>query len=218
MTQMQPSLSTENCLIVFTRCPEPGRCKTRLIPALGADGAAAVHEALVEHTMAWIGSAADEGIAVEVRYTGDNLERLRLLGGAAVRKVRFEPQQGEDLGCRLANAFEFAIQRESSKVAIIGTDCPELNLSLVKAAFAQLDKSDLVLGPASDGGYYLIALRKPARKLFQRIPWGGPTVLQETLRKAKDLNMTFELLPTLADIDRPEDLFSWNGTMGCDDA
>jgi uncharacterized protein len=215
MTQMQPSLS-ENRLIIFTRCPEPGCCKTRLIPALGADGAAAVHETLIQHTMLWIGSAADEGIAVEVRYTGDNLERLRVLCGAAVEKIRFEPQQGEDLGDRLANALGFAVQQGSPKVAIIGTDCPALDLATVKMSFAHLDERDLVLGPAADGGYYLIASRKPAVQLFQNISWGGPTVLHETLRRAQDLHLTFELLPSLPDIDRPEDLGSWMGREQAD--
>lgn len=212
MTITQPSLPEENRLIVFTRCPEPGRCKTRLIPALGADGAVAIHEALVEHTMAWIPSAVDEGIAVEVRYTGENLERLRMLCRGAVSRIRFELQHGEDLGCRMANAIDTAIQERASKVAIIGTDCPELNLASVQAAFAHLDNRDLALGPAADGGYYLIALRKSAVELFQNIPWGGPTVLQETLGRAHNLNMTFELLPMLVDIDRAEDLGSWTGT------
>jgi rSAM/selenodomain-associated transferase 1 len=212
VTITQPSLPEENRLIVFTRCPEPGRCKTRLIPALGAGGAVAIHEALVEHTMAWIGPAVNNGIAVEVRYTGENLERLRMLCRGAGSRVRFELQHGEDLGGRMANAIDTAIQERASKVAIIGTDCPELNLASVQAAFVQLDNRDLVLGPAADGGYYLIALRKSAVELFQNIPWGGPTVLQETLSRAQDLNMTFELLPMLVDIDRAEDLGSWTGT------
>jgi rSAM/selenodomain-associated transferase 1 len=176
---------------------------------LGADGAVAVHEALVEHAMVWIACAVEEGIAVEVRFTGDNLERLRVLCGSAVEKIRFEPQQGEDLGDRLANAIEFAVQQGSPKVAVIGTDCPALDLATVEMSFAHLDERDLVLGPAADGGYYLIALRKPVVQLFQNISWGDPTVLHETLRRAQDLNMTFELLPSLPDIDRPEDLVSW---------
>jgi rSAM/selenodomain-associated transferase 1 len=214
MTLTQPSLPEKNRLIIFTRCPEPGRCKTRLIPALGSDGAAAIHEALVEHTMSWIPSAVDEGITVEVLYTGDNLKRLRILCGAAASRIRFEPQHGEDLGCRIANAIDIAIQERTSKVVITGTDCPELNFALVQAAFAHLDNTDLVLGPAADGGYYLIALRKFAAELFQNIPWGGPTVLQETLSRVQDLHMSFELLPMLADIDRPEDLNAWKGTEG----
>jgi len=212
VTITQHSLPEENRLIVFTRCPEPGRCKTRLIPALGADGAVAIHEALVQHTMGWIGPAVNNGIAVEVRYTGENLERLRMLCRGAGSRIRFELQHGEDLGCRMTNAIDTAIQERASKVAIIGTDCPELNLASVQAAFAHLDNRDLVLGPAADGGYYLIALRKSAVELFQNIPWGGPTVLQETLSRAQNLNMTFELLPMLVDIDRAEDLGSWTGT------
>jgi uncharacterized protein len=209
MMRVQPSLSEENCLIVFTRCPDPGLCKTRLIAALGAEGALAVHEALVQHTMSWVGPAVENGFAVDVRYTGNNVERLRALCGQAVGKIKFEPQYGEDLGCRMANAVDLAMQQRFSKVAIIGTDCPELDLASVQTAFAHLNETDLVLGPAADGGYYLIALRRPAAKLFQNIAWGGPTVLQETLIRAQDLHLTFELLSTLTDIDRPEDLDLW---------
>jgi rSAM/selenodomain-associated transferase 1 len=164
--------------------------------------------------MGWIGSAVEEGIAVEVRYTGETLERLRVVCGEAAARIRFELQQGEDLGGRLANAIDCAVQQGSPKVAIIGTDCPALDLATVQMSFAHLDERDLVLGPAADGGYYLIALRKPAVQLFQNISWGGPTVLHETLRRAQELHLTIELLPSLPDIDRPEDLVSWMGRWG----
>lgn len=211
MTNGDASRADERRLIIFARCPDPGRCKARLIPALGVELAITIYEALVQQTMSWMESPVDEGIAVEVHYIGDNLERLRFLCGEAAGQIKFAPQQGENLGRRIANAFDAAFQEGSSKVAIIGTDCPDLNLESVRAAFAKLAENDLVLGPANDGGYYLIALRKPARKLFQNIPWGGASVLQETLRKAQHLNMTFDLLPKLADIDRPEDLSLWTG-------
>jgi rSAM/selenodomain-associated transferase 1 len=193
-------------LIVFTRCPESGQCKTRLIPALGAEGAAAVHESLVRRTMSWMGIAVDEGVTVEVRYSGNDLDRLRALCGHTVDRLHFRPQQNGDLGERLMEALETAFNEGASKVAIIGTDCPDLCMTAISRAFVFLEDKELVLGPASDGGYYLIAMRTPASKLFDRITWGGASVLQETLSTAETLQMSVALLPVLADIDRPEDL------------
>jgi rSAM/selenodomain-associated transferase 1 len=153
-----------------------------------------------------MGNAIDEGVAVEVRYSGDCLEKLRILCGDSVDRVGFRPQKGEDLGQRLAEASATAFQEGSSRVAIIGTDCPQLDSSIALKTFLLLDKCDVVLGPAADGGYYLIATRKLVPQLFERIPWGGPTVLRDTLSRALGLDLTVELLPTLTDVDRIEDI------------
>lgn len=198
--------SKEKRLIVFTRCPEPGRCKTRLIPALGENGAAAVHESLVRRTMSWMAIADDEGVTVEIRYSGNDLDRLRALCGDRVDRWHFRPQRGADLGERLTEASTTAFKEGASKVAIIGTDCPDLCMTAVSRAFAYLEDKELVLGPASDGGYYLIAMRRPASNLFDGKTWGGATVLQETLSTAEAMQMSISLLPVLSDVDRAEDL------------
>ena len=203
---IRPRQSKAGRLIVFTRCPEPGRCKTRLIPALGENGAVAVHEALVRRTMSWMGGAIDAGIAVEVRYSGSDLDRLRALCGDSVDQFNFRPQQGDDLGVRLKEAAETAFEEGASKVAIIGTDCPDLHLAAVSEAFTYLDDRELVLGPAADGGYNLIAMRRPCSEVFDGISWGGSTVLRDTLGRASELRMTVELLPALVDVDSAEDL------------
>jgi rSAM/selenodomain-associated transferase 1 len=156
--------------------------------------------------MSWMGIAVDEGVTVEVRYSGNDLDRLRALCGHTVDRLHFRPQQNGDLGERLMEALETAFNEGASKVAIIGTDCPDLCMTAISRAFVFLEHKELVLGPASDGGYYLIAMRTPASKLFDRITWGGASVLQETLSTAETLQMSVALLPVLADIDRPEDL------------
>lgn len=195
-------------LIVFTRCPDPGCCKTRLIPVLGIEGATALHAALVRRTLAWA-STGTEGIAeVQVHYSGDDLEGLKRLS-AEGSSIHYERQSEGDLGARLAGAFESAFQDGCSKVAIVGTDCPELNVSQVAEAFEQLDHADVAIGPAIDGGYYLIALRKAVPQLFEQIAWGEATVLQATLQKAQRLRMEIRLLAELADIDGPDDLKRW---------
>ena len=206
MTQTQPSLPEENRLIVFTRCPEPGRCKTRLIPALGTDGAVAIHKALVRRTMSWVRDAIDEGLVVEVRYAGDDVESLRLLCDDTADRIKFRAQHGDDLGQRLAEASATAFEEQVSKVVIVGTDCPQLTLHLATKAVSLLGRTDIVLGPAEDGGYYLIAIRKPCHQLFTGIVWGGSSVLSDTICRAAALQMSVVLLPVLADVDRVEDV------------
>lgn len=194
-------------LIVFARCPDRGLCKTRLIPALGVVGATQLHEAFVRHTLCWATTVRDAGFAdVEVHYSGEDLDRLRLVCGQAAVGLAFRPQRGDDLGERLRASFEAAFGDGCGQVAIIGTDCPELNASTVSAAFAQLEEHDVVLGPALDGGYYLVALRGPVPELFQTIAWGEPSVLETTLRRADSLRLRVGLLPAMADIDCPVDL------------
>jgi rSAM/selenodomain-associated transferase 1 len=200
------SQQAEDRLIVFTRCPDPGSCKTRLIPVLGETGAVELHKSLVQLTMSSISAAVDQAVNVEIRYAGDDLQGLRMICGDKADRMRFRPQEGNELGDRLTDALGAAFREGASKVAIIGTDCPELDFTAIATALRLLDDHDLVLGPAVDGGYYLVALRAPIVEIFAGISWGEPTVLTETLRKAQSLGFTTELLPTLADVDRAEDL------------
>ena len=194
-------------LIIFTRCPDPGRCKTRLIPTLGTAGATALHESLVGHTFAWATTLAKrENIDVEVYFTGENLDQLKLLSGERGAQSRFRRQTTGDLGKRLAEACDVAFSDGCSRVVVVGTDCPALDDRIVSAAFKQLERNDLVIGPAADGGYYLIAMRRRSPKLFQDISWGTSAVLRETLCRAEGANMTVSKLQILEDVDRPADL------------
>lgn len=118
-------------------------------------------------------------------------------------------QRGVDLGARLTHAVQAALQQGVQRVVVIGTDCPDLSAALLGQAFDKLNQADLVLGPAADGGYYLIglrALRVPVEKLFSGIDWGTATVLQQTLAKARESGCRVAQLPTHSDVDYPEDL------------
>ncbi|MFM7369303.1 MAG: TIGR04282 family arsenosugar biosynthesis glycosyltransferase, partial [Sphaerospermopsis kisseleviana] len=120
------------------------------------------------------------------------------------------PTQGEgDLGQRMLRSLVDAFSNNAEQVIIIGTDCPGLNSQILASAFEQLQTSDLVLGPAIDGGYYLIGLQKPILDLFTSISWGTNQVLSQTVTIAQELHLSFVNLPTLADVDRPEDLLVW---------
>ena len=192
-------------LAIFARFPEPGRAKTRLIPALGPDGAARVHGEMVRHTLRTTDVlSARRAVAVEVWYTGGDAERFRANFGLRA----YRSQSEGDLGERMADAFR-SMLAEVSAAVIVGTDCPALDPNTLVEAFNALRTHDLVLGPASDGGYYLVGLRKHSPGLFEGMAWGTDVVLAETRRRAEVFGLRVHELPILDDVDEPKDLSVW---------
>ena len=177
---------------VFARWPEPGRAKTRLIPALGAEGAADLHRRLTERTVATVLAS---GLACEVRSTGAPPEDFTAwLGVEAV-------DQGDGgLGERLA--------RVACPVLLVGADIPDLTPSHLIRAAAGLADAPVVIGPAEDGGYWLLGLAAPAPALFEGIDWGTERVFEQTVARCAVPPVRLEML---ADLDRPEDLARWPG-------
>jgi uncharacterized protein len=197
-------------IIIFTRYPEPGKTKTRLIPALGDVGAANLQRKMTEYTLSQVKELqSNTAISLEIRFAGGNLQLMQdWLGSDLVYQL-----QGEgDLGSRMMRSLLYAFQKNAEQVVIIGTDCPGVNPQILTTAFEQLHIFDLVLGPAIDGGYYLIGLRQPFSELLTNIDWGTSQVLSQTLDIAQKLNLSVGYLPTLADVDRPEDLPIWEQT------
>jgi rSAM/selenodomain-associated transferase 1 len=194
-------------LVVFTRYPEPGKVKTRLVPVLGADEAAGVHREMTVHTLSWADRLRRRrGVSVEVRYDGGSEECMRRDFG---ERNCYVAQGMGDLGVRLARAVTEAFSATAEHVVIVGTDCPELTADMTWRAYELLRSRDVVVGPAKDGGYYLIGLRRPLTGLFTHIPWGTAGVLDATLNRASELGVPYGLLPELRDVDRPEDLQVW---------
>ncbi len=195
------------CLIVFTRYPIPGQTKTRLIPALGAVGASNLHRQMTEHTLAQVRQLRADGVAIEIHYAGAETDRelADWLGADLV----YRSQGDGDLGERMVLSIETALQAGHDRVIIIGTDCPGLNPEILQLAFQQLRDRDLMLGPAIDGGYYLIGMQRFIPELFVGISWGTSAVRQQTIEIATKLGLSLGDLPLLADIDRPEDLPIW---------
>ena len=185
----------------------PGRAKTRLIPALGAAGAAALHERMCHAALA-LATAAPLA-PVQLWCHPDARQAFFSLCHARYG-VELHEQYGADLGARLRHAFDHAL--ESSRYAIvIGTDCPGLTEDDLRKAFRALENGGgAVLGPASDGGYVLIGLSRPAPALFADIDWGSGRVLAQTRARLADLGLRTQELPPRHDIDRPEDLV-WTG-------
>lgn len=196
-------------LIIFTRYPAAGRTKTRLIPVLGPEGAAHLQRTMTQgivHTVKEM--AKGSCLHIEVCYTGGSLQLMQEWLG---KDIDYNVQHGDDLGQRMYNAFANASQKGAEMALIIGSDCPELDRSVILEAMAALNKHQLVIGPSTDGGYYLIGAKcdLPAEAvsyLLADIAWGTPGVFQETLDRARKIGLQTALLKELNDIDLPSDL------------
>jgi len=188
---------TASRLVLFARYPTAGACKTRLIPALGAAGAAELHRLLTTRTVAVLKAS---GAAVEVAYTGASAAEFATWLGPDVGLI--EQVEG-DLTARLLACLDPA------PVIFFGADTPDLAPQHVEAAIAALDNHEVVIGPAEDGGYYLIGMRQPMPELLIDMPWSTEQVLPETLARLDQRGIAPVLLETLADCDRPEDLARW---------
>jgi len=193
------SSQTQDQLIVFTRYPEPGTTKTRLARTLGHHQAAAIHQELIlvkKFKQLY-------PVSVSIYYTGGNRKKFRNWLGA---DLIYREQGTGDLGQRMAQVFAETFKNKYQRGVIIGSDCPQLKVHHLVLAFEALRRKNLVLGPAADGGYYLIGLSCFEQSLFETISWGKETVLAKTLSIAREKKIAFELLETLSDVDRPEDL------------
>lgn len=194
-------------LIIFSRYPEVGKTKTRLIPALGALGAAELQQKMTEHTLKTaIALQSSSDIAIQIHFAGGEIQLMREWLGTDFDYI---PQTSGDLGTKMRFAFDHAFGLGNQQVVIIGTDCPDLDQEILTTAFNSLEHHDLVLGVAADGGYYLIGLQRTIEELFQNITWGTEQVLAQTKNIAQQLKLAVDYLPTLGDVDRPQDLDIW---------
>lgn len=200
-------------LLLFTKPAREGRVKTRLIGDLTAAEAASLHAAFLDDLLERLREGDFELRLAWALDSGDEVP------GGPVPGLR---QEGDDLGERLYRALSGAA-REVSSVMALGSDHPTLPLERIHQAFEALERgARVVLGPAEDGGYYLVALRSDAvsRRLFQDIPWSTAGVLPATLERCRELGISPELLPVAADVDTPEDLRRLasrmvSGDLGC---
>jgi len=192
----------DTAILVFARAPVAGATKTRLIPLLGAEGAAALHRRLLLHALA-VAAAAAPG-KLDLWCSPDDSHPF-LQAAASRHGARLQLQQGADLGARMAHAFAQAL-RQSRQVVIIGTDCPVLTAAhLLETAAALREGHDAVFAPAEDGGYVLVGIAREAPLLFDGIAWGGPDVMAGTRERLRDSRLRWRELATLWDIDRPDD-------------
>ncbi len=207
---------TRFSLIVFTRLPRAGQTKTRLIPALGDDGAAQLQGEMTEWCLGWARCLReDDEVDVEVRYTGGSEEEMAEVFGEDLVYV----DQGEgDLGERMARVFEERFRDGYERVVIVGSDCPCANDKVMREGFGILEEKEGVVGPADDGGYYLIGLREMEKgrygRLFEGMVWGEDGVMEETRVRARDVGIELAELEVLRDVDVEGDLAVWEEVKG----
>ncbi len=186
-----------NALVVFLKYPEPGKVKTRLGKTIGMESAAKLYEIFVRGTFRLV-EKVDVG---RVFAAIDPPEKIGQFQKYIPGKVTVFPQAGDDLGKRMNHAIRYLCSVGAEKVAVLGTDSPTLPSEYLLRAFNILDTDDLVIGPAEDGGYYLIALKEPVDALFQNISWSSAEVLKSTIQYAQKLGLSYSLLPAWYDID-----------------
>ena len=185
----------DHALIIFTKNPELGKVKTRLATSVGDIEALRIYKLLVAHTQKIVRSINVDVII----YYSENID-FNDAWKATNRKI----QTNGDLGIKMAEAIKSELN-QYKKVCVIGTDCGELDESHLISAFDRLDEFDFVLGPANDGGYYLLGMATFEESIFQGINWSTSEVLFQTKNRISDLNKSYFLLPTLVDVDTLED-------------
>jgi len=186
-------------LIIFYRNPELGKVKTRLAATLGDAGALAIYLKLVNHTKEITSSLPVDRVVYYTNFIDkeDNWPN---------EKFDKQLQVGETLGDRMRNAVQEGFRNGYESVCIIGTDCLEMTEEIIGDAFELLNKSEVVIGPAKDGGYYLLGAASFHQEFFQNKVWSSDSVFKDTLEDCKKLQLAFELLPILSDVDEAKDL------------
>ena len=187
----------DKALILFIRNPEKGKVKTRLAKGVGEEKALRIYKSLLEHTRR-------QALAVEARrllFYADYINH-----DDEWKEPDFEKylQEGQGLGSRMNHSFEIAL-RQSRSALLVGSDIAQLTTQIMEDAFRQLETHDFVIGPAKDGGYYLLGMKEPSPPLFEGIEWSTPTVFAETVAIIEGMGKTYALAPELSDIDYAED-------------
>ncbi len=201
MTSTPPS----NCLVQFAKAPFLGQVKTRLQSSLGEQGCLELHCALVEHVLSQF--VHETRLCQQLWCSESHPYFQQLVEGLP---VSLHLQRGDDLGMRMASAFETCLHHYD-KVVLIGSDCPALSVQTLNTTLQLLDEVPAVFGPALDGGYVLVGLTQLDPTLFRGIPWGSSEVMNATRSRLKAVGWDWRELEMLSDIDRPDDLHRLSG-------
>lgn len=220
MKPLAPSIS--NAVAVFTKYPHMGRVKTRLAKGIGAETACYLHTKMTYHALNQAMQLQKEQTAdcLVFFHGADEKSTYTWLKDGLEQQFSDEPlhlimQEGNDLGERMYHAFERMRALGYEKMVLIGTDCPEITKEVLKSALSALREKDVVFGPSRDGGYYLLGMKALHSALFRGIPWSREDTLHQSLQCCNGHGISYALLSTLCDIDRPEDISHlegiWNG-------
>ncbi|PCH64872.1 MAG: glycosyltransferase [Bacteroidetes bacterium] len=192
-------MNNDYLLMIFVKNPELGKVKTRLASTIGDGKALEIYKTLLAHTC----TIANFIVFDKAVFYLENIAHNDLWHNEKFQKYL---QNGEDLGERMLNAFTFAFAVGYKRVVIIGSDCIQLTPKIINEAFEMINTNDVVIGPAKDGGYYLLGMNKLYLELFHNKIWSSENVLLDTLIDLKKMNVSYKLLETLSDVDREEDL------------
>ena len=199
---MVDAADSDTLIIQFAKVPVAGTVKTRMLPQLSAEQACELHQELTQWTNACVSEAA-VGV-VWLAVAGDDTHPFL----SSLKHQRLHLQRGADLGERMYNALLLGLQ-DYANVLLVGSDCPFIDEAYLRAARGALDQDDVVLGPALDGGYVMIGVKRVKQEWFSGVSWGGGKVLEQTRQRLKSTHSGWRELSALPDIDRPEDLPRW---------
>lgn len=194
----------KNAVIVFLKFPQEGEVKTRLTKDKSKKFAAEFYKVCVEHTITQLQDIQES--AEIFLFTESNLTEIKEWLGT---EFNINEQKGEDLGVKMKNAFEEVFNKGFEHVIIIGTDIPGITSAIIKTAFRHLESTETVIGPAQDGGFYLLGMNQLHEELFKETEWSTDEVLPTLLVKIKSLGCQFVMLPELIDIDHETDIKDW---------
>lgn len=196
-----------NALIIFAREPDAETVKTRLKPYMTDEDRVSLYVALMTNTIDRLKNLVD--IDTFISYSPGTAQYYFLRFGLSLF-----PQAGDNLGERMFNAINYVITEGYHKAVLVGTDLPEISSSIALSAFDLLSEKDIVFGPAEDGGYYLVGMKKPMIDIFSGIEWSTDKVLDQSLHKAGEAGLTAAFTKRLSDIDTIEDLRSVTSSIG----
>jgi len=195
-----------NALLIFSKNPILGKVKTRLAATIGNDRALKVYIRRLNHTL----SVTKDINATKIVFYSDFIAMNDIWDDGYLKNI----QRGADLGERMATAFDETLKKGFYKAVIIGTDCYDLTNAVIADTFSALENHDVVIGPALDGGYYLLGMKAHYPQLFDDMVWSTDTVFDNTLARCADLKLSSFLLPVLSDIDDEKDLVNTNISGG----
>jgi rSAM/selenodomain-associated transferase 1 len=194
----------KNALILMTRVPVPDKTKTRLSDTFSPEKCTELHFCFLKDIFRTLDSLKEK-LDIYITYTEE--KDFYIMKELVPEYIKCFPQEGESLGERMLNAIDKVLSKGHEKAALIGSDVPQLEGEEILKAFEILNLRDLCFGPTFDGGYYLVAMKKPCNEVFSKdITWGGSTVLEATIKHCQDLNLSISLVKTYNDIDVKEDV------------
>ena len=203
-----PAENKDTAIIVFTRFPVEGKVKTRLAKNMGNKFAVSFYRVCAEHTFKELVKVKETGSELFLFCPEENeIEQVKQWAGNKFNYYYY--QHGNDLGLKMYNAFDTVFKRGYEKVIIIGTDAPDVSMNIMQSAISVLDNYSAVIGPANDGGYYLLGFKSKLLDLFSGIEWSTDSVFDNTINKLNNSKINYFMLDELIDIDTLEDLQNW---------